>query len=794
MRREHRVCQGNGPHLVYVHNNYWSPAMQNSASAERKYCRHMILFENRIQINKSCLAKSIVSNPRLFIAFASVFSSVFVLLNTEPVLAQGRNDLIAITGRTVADGNGRYSFFGTPALNNNSQVAFMGIATNTSGGTSDDIGYYMGTASGIIQIAREGQAAPDGNGVFGQTSQGNPIISDSGSVSFRIGLIGTSGGSSDDRAIYFGSGGAWTEVVREGAVAPDGNGAFSLLNNEAIPINSNNVCAFYATLSGTTGGSSDDTGLFIGDGSRVTQIIREGQLAPDGDGTYNNFQFSNPELNNLNQVAFVSSLNNTSGGTSNDFGMYLGDQFGVSQIVRERQAAPDGNGTFNQFSMPVLNNNGQVAFNATFNGTSGGSLDNGGVYRATTSGITRIAREGDIAPDGNGNFNSFNAPRIGDGGHVAFTGGLINTSRGASDNSGVFRGAGGALVQVAREGQIVPGGNGEFSTFTLPGVNQWGAVAFTGLLRNTAGGTSDDRAIYVGDGTDLIQVAREGDSFNTSQITFLSFDWRRGFNEYGQIAYQATMADGTDSIQLWTPDIHWRAPGGGSWQTANNWTLGIRPDKVHDVFIDPSSAVTVFGPTGPAHVRNLQVGGGSGVATLDLQSGDPLTVEEQMIILSGSSLSGDGTIVGNVVNEGVIAPGSSNGELSFTHLTLAGSSEVDLIIRNTSLFDRLSVSDELLLDGSLAISFLNEQTVSENQSYRIIDFSGSSFSGEFDGLGEGSLVGNFNGVDLFITYAGGDGNDVELYTSSAIPEPASASVILAVSVVTILHRRRRKQT
>lgn len=731
----------------------------------------------------------VLSRRMMWVCTAWVFVA---LMNGQLTHAQGRNELIAISGQGAADGNGVYAFFGSPALNNNSQVAFQAFAVGTSGGTTDDMGYYLGDVSGITQVAREGQSAPGGNGVFGQTSQGNPIVNDNGNVSFRIGLIGTSGGGSDDRAIYFGAGGALTEVVREGQSAPDGNGIFSLLSNEATQINSNNVCAFHATLSGTSGGSTDDTGIFIGDGSSVSQIVREGQATPDGNGTFGNFVFGNPQLNNANQVAFSSTLNGTSGGTNDNVGMYLADQNSVSQIVRKGQAAPDGNGTFNTFSLPVLNNNGQVAFNATFNGTSGGSLDNGGVYRANVNGITRIAREGDAAPDGNGSFVSFNAPRIGDGGHVAFTGGLFNTSGGSNDNQGVFVGDGGALMQVAREGQMTPGGNGEFSTFTLPGVNKWGAVAFTGLLRNTVGGTSDDRGIYVGDGIDLIEVAREGDAFNGSQISFLSFDWRRGFNEYGQIAYQAGMVDGTDTIQLWTPDIHWRTSNSGNWQTANRWTLGIRPDKVHDVFIDPTSDVSVLGPNVATHLRNLHVGGGGGSVTLELQTSDPLTVDGQMTIHAGSILSGEGSLIGKVVNEGIIAPGTAASELHFTELELAGSSEVKLSVTSTSLFDRLFVSDELTLDGILSISFLDEQSVSANQSYHIIDFGGGVLSGQFDGLGEGSIVGNFNGFDMFITYAGGDGNDVELFTAAAIPEPGSAVVVFVASMLGLGLRRRRK--
>ena len=45
-----------------------------------------------------------------------------------------------------------------------------------------------------------------------------------------------------------------------------------------------------------------------------------------------------------------------------------------------------------------------------------------------------------------------------------------------------------------------------------------------------------------------------------------------------------------------------------------------------------------------------------------------------------------------------------------------------------------------------------------------------------------------NGVDLFISYAGGDGNDVTLFT--AVPEPGSAGILLlGVLALAVTHCR-----
>ena len=69
---------------------------------------------------------------------------------------------------------------------------------------------------------------------------------------------------------------------------------------------------------------------------------------------------------------------------------------------------------------------------------------------------------------------------------------------------------------------------------------------------------------------------------------------------------------------------------------------------------------------------------------------------------------------------------------------------------------------------------------------------GGNMFGQFSGLGEGSLVGNFGGTDLFITYNGFDGNaGIGLFTS-AVPEPSSLALFGVAAALSLARRRRRK--
>jgi len=113
-------------------------------------------------------------------------------------------------------------------------------------------------------------------------------------------------------------------------------------------------------------------------------------------------------------------------------------------------------------------------------------------------------------------------------------------------------------------------------------------------------------------------------------------------------------------------------------------------------------------------------------------------------------------------------PGASPGVVPFEgHIALgaANTLAIELAGMLDGQFDRLNVLGDAQLDGALAVSLLDGFELAANQSFTILDV-GGALTGLFDGLGEGELVGNFGDTDLWITYAGGDGNDVALFTAA----------------------------
>ncbi|MEM6394215.1 MAG: PEP-CTERM sorting domain-containing protein [Planctomycetota bacterium] len=463
-------------------------------------------------------------------------------------------DLIALTGDTAPDANGSFSTFDAPVLNEAGQVAFSSFLTNTTG-FGDDRGIFLGDRVALTQVVREGQTDASGDFSFSELRE-FLALNDAGQTAFSAFIRGPANGGV---GIVRGDGSSLTQLVRAGQDAPDANGFFVNIRSPAF--NEAGETAFHGRLFRTAGGGSDDHGIFRGDGTSHTRIAREGEAAPDANGSFSEFD-EVVALNDAGQAAFRATLNNTTGGTSDDTGIFRGDGSTLTQIARTGQSAPDANGSFSNFGSGVsLNDAGQAAFVGELTGTTGGGSDNAGIFLGDGSTLTQIIRTGQAAPDANGSFSNFGSPSLNDAGQAAFVGFFTGTAGGFGDDSGLFRSDGSILTQIAREGQAAPDANGFFSEFAGGvALNNAGQAAFLGDLTGTIGGSTDDLGLYLfDDGLGLIQIAREGNSFLGSTITELSFapgfsiqDEGSGLNDLGQVAYQFTLADGRSGIALYT--------------------------------------------------------------------------------------------------------------------------------------------------------------------------------------------------------------------------------------------------
>jgi hypothetical protein len=469
--------------------------------------------------------------------------------------------VIVQKGDAAPDGNGSFSHFFAPALNDAGQVAFVAGLTDTSGEDRDELGIFRGDrATHPTQIVRLGQAAPDGNGTFSRFASNSPALNEAGQVAFFSALTGTSGMPRDNSGIFLGDGSTGpTRIVRLGQAAPDGSGRFlTLIGLPAI--NAAGQAGFLGVLHDEASGElRSHYGVFRGD-----EVTGPTWIARINSGAPNNSVRSFPAINDAGQVAFDAHFD----GASDSSGMYRGDGVtGLTQIARAGQAAPDGNGTFSahSFRNPALNELGQTAFLARLDDTSGGLSDNHGIFRGDgVTNLTQIARAGQAPPDGNGTFSGFGFgdPALNNDGQVAFLATLTGTTGGFSGHSGIFRGDGlTSLTQIARAGQAAPGGSGELLGFDDPALNDAGQVAF---LANLPGRSSrEGRSVGIffhDDALGLLKVARSGDVLLGSTIINLHFqsseanssNERSGLNELGQVAYAYDLADGNSGVAIWT--------------------------------------------------------------------------------------------------------------------------------------------------------------------------------------------------------------------------------------------------
>jgi autotransporter-associated beta strand protein len=161
---------------------------------------------------------------------------------------------------------------------------------------------------------------------------------------------------------------------------------------------------------------------------------------------------------------------------------------------------------------------------------------------------------------------------------------------------------------------------------------------------------------------------------------------------------------------------------------------------------------------------------------------------------SGSTLGGTGTIGGSVtVNAGAnIAPGNGGNTtaiLSTGALTLASTSNFLVDLNGMTVgtqYDQLAVTGLVTLTGSNLVVTLG-MPVQVGNTYTIISNDGTDPITTM--FAQGSTVSS-GGNTFSINYAGGDGNDVTLTVTAAVPEP-STWVGGALAFAALVYMKRR---
>ena len=541
-----------------------------------------------------------------------------------------------------------FASLGSVRLNAAGQVAYGGSLAGAKVDASNRSGLWR---DGTL-VARTGVVAPGAGGKAVLSSFSLMRLNAAGQVAYIGGLSGADVTAANGQGLWRDD----TLVTRLGDLVPSAGSNVTLASFSSsisgMQLNAQGQVAYIGALLNTA------TGVKSGAILRNTTVVARVGNAATGTGSGVTFAgfFSPLKFNDAGQVAYQATLTGTGVDTTNDMGLW---RDGVL-VARKGQAAPGaGSGvTLGSFAFESddgslqLNAAGQVAYLTLLVGTSVTASNNFALWRNNTL----VARTGQAAPGVGGGavFSNFSRSlRLNEAGSVAYAATLTGEGVSAQNNFGIWRDD----TRIVRTGDALTGGTGSerFSSVGLVGVNLGGQVAFQG------GVTSDSQptalsGVFLGDGVEVVQVARVGDQLAGSSIVNVQggdvLTPGSSFNDKAQLAYTATLADGRSGIFLFTPALRWRSTTGGSWADAANWTLSLNPADVHDVTLDPSNSLTITGPSNTVAVKSLRIGTGAGIATLAMAGG---RIDAQSVQVGPQGvLSGTGSFGSLVSNQGVL--------------------------------------------------------------------------------------------------------------------------------------------
>lgn len=524
------------------------------------------LLQERVSVSGCTVAgivRPFLSNVAIKHRLAAVMSVVSLCIavsTSTPVEASPSFDVVVVSGDTAPDNDGTFDnvFSGDAVFNDAGQVGFRASLT----GTPNDQGIFRrdGATGPIVQVARTGQAVPNGTGTFDTFSV--PSMNDAGEMVFQSFVTG-----GPARSLLRFDGSSAQKVAQENDPAV-GGGTVTFVSTLSPLISGSGQIAHQFGVTGSPGGNDGVSAILTDTGTNYGYVARPGEIAPGGTDAFDGGagSISPVAVNDAGQVVIRSQV---LGGDVTDAGrglfLFDGTTGNGTKIARSGDASPDSDGDLLKFDGPIgLNNSGVAMFNALVTNTFSGNDEN--IVLTTPDGGTTfnvVARTGDASPDGVGDLGGIEGFGFNDAGQalvgVTFTN-TPNPGTGAvsppnfdtGDTRGLMYFDGSSLEVIARSGQASPDGLGELAVLTGSIANDLGQVAFTAFDRFTPGfdaGTFDDiSSLQVYDPTlGTFLLARQGDAFLDS--TFTSFTLA-GINDT-DLLIQFGLANGDTGLALY---------------------------------------------------------------------------------------------------------------------------------------------------------------------------------------------------------------------------------------------------
>ncbi len=755
------------------------------------------------------------------------------LWNRSTIRQQGSNALVVDPngqgvdndGLMVAEGSGGLSIVNGTFDNTGGEIRAADQSRVTVSGATINGGTLSTLGNGVFNISA---STLDGVTNLGSVEQANNT-----QVTIQNGLLHNGTWSLN-------STGNLTSLFFNGAQTVSGTGTILMGDNSANRVINNNTVTTIGpgvTLRGAgrllnnTGGL-DNQGTIIAEGGNVLEIdpngqgfVQNGVLRATGSG---GLQLINGtfDLNNAVEVETGSALF-VSGATLNNGTLDIAAGV-VAQIFPSNLNNLVINGDVaqaNNVTNTILNG---LTVNGTWSLNSTGNLTSLFFNGAQTLGGTGTVVMGDNSA--NRLINNNTITTIGPGMTVRGAGRLLDNTGGLV-NQGTIIAEGGNALEIDPNGQgFVQNGvlratgsgglrliNGVFDLNNAVEIESGSALFASGVTLNNgtldiAGGVVADIHSSTLNGMTVNGDVAQANNISNTVVNGLTVNGTWSLYSTGNLTSLlfngAQTLGGNGTVVL---------GGNGSSRLINNNTVttigadltvrgagrlldnsgGMRNDGT--IVADGASAL-VIDPNALGFVNRglVQALGAGGIKSIDdyHQTAGATVVESvfdianRTLIVDGGTLSGSGTIIGDVDNNaGVVGPGSSPGTLTIDgDFSQGAAGELLIEIAGLGDFDVLSITGSALLGGELAVDLIGGYVPLVGESFDVLlasDINGIFANGQFVDAG----------LAVFeIVYLDGAGGDiVRLTTVSAVPLPAGAWLLLSAlgGLVVRGHRRAR---
>ncbi len=298
--------------------------------------------------------------------------------------------------------------------------------------------------------------------------------------------------------------------------APVSNGDQVFFESFQLPvINNLGEVAFCGSIENSSGNLSEDQGIWVSTNGVLTERVREGQSAPgaasDGSSLFSDFRYLS-----LTDEGSVGYLGGTHDSNYRD-GYWLSSAADTIPVAVSNTSMPGSSKNYSTlfFYQPAFNSQGQIAVNLSIR-EPGTSPEEGGIFTINSQSADVIALENEAATGTSGNFDNLSRidPPINSAGATAFGSGLKNLNTGQSTSRAIYAGNAQSIQLLALQGDPAPGTDGYYSQLSggsLLPINISGDTVFTSELDGGSTTSDTDTGIWRSRGSAVELLAREGD-------------------------------------------------------------------------------------------------------------------------------------------------------------------------------------------------------------------------------------------------------------------------------------------